>query len=249
MRIALWIFFLFLVSARAAAPIQLLASYAPVSGGGSIALVAHTGAGSTGNSGTTVTTSGINTTGATLITITFSDYSAQSRSTVSDTYTNTWTYLTSQPITGSARQTLAYCLNPTVGSGHTFTVQVGGGTNCFPAVCVSAWSGVATSSAFDQTNGFESATTSTSAQPGSVTPTTTNQLVISGVSLGTGATTSGSITDPGFAVTDGVTVSAGNHFGVAMGYLIQTTISAQNPTWTWSGSAARACSIASFKSQ
>ena len=101
-------------------------------------LIAHTATGSAG------TTSGINTTGANLIVVTVA-YDTQSG--VSDSNGNTWTALTAQSGSQDGNARMYYCFNPTVGAGHTFTSAQGYG-----AICVSAWSGAATSPQ-DQQNG------------------------------------------------------------------------------------------------
>jgi hypothetical protein len=186
----------------------------------------------------TATTSAVNTTGANLIVIQASNYAVQAAPTITDNKSNTWTALTAQA--GSVvRGTLYYCLNPTVGSGHTFTITSTGG---YPSLSILAFSGVATTSAFDVQNG-STASSSTTVAPGSITPSAANELVITGV-----GTQSAAVSSVGSGFTIGSTANwSASQFGSSLAYLIQTTATAENPTWTMSGSATLSAEIASFK--
>jgi len=78
-----------------------------------------------------------------------------------------------------------------------------------------------------------------------LTPSENNCLVVAGISF---ARTSGSNSiDGGFAATEILGVSS-ESFGAAGAYLIQTTATAAQPTWSWSGSDDAATNLASFKS-
>jgi hypothetical protein len=92
--------------------------------------------GTSSDGGNTAATSAIDTTGATLIVINLSGLA--NAATVSDSKTNTWTRLSFYNQGGSGTN-LYYALNPTVGSGHTFSV---GSSAIFPALHVAAFSGV-----------------------------------------------------------------------------------------------------------
>lgn len=204
----------------------------------SFALIANVAAGSTDS--ISVTTAAINTTGADLIVLEVSDYLLDSPSTISDSKGNTWTTLTTYDSGQFNRSRLMYVKNPTVGSGHTFTATT---TTGYPSIAVQAWSGAHLTSPFDQQNGsgFFAAT---SIQPGSITPTENNELVVTGVgSLIVGAVS----VNGGFTISDQVDYSPGVHFAVALAHLVQTTAAAANPTWSWSGAAQGATGIASFK--
>ncbi len=82
-------------------------------------------------------------------------------------------------------------------------------------------------------------------QPGSLTPPEDNDLLVSGD--GDFATAIATVDlsfitpDTGYAGVGGVT------FGGQMGYLIETTAAAKNPTWTLNLSAGIAVSLAVFK--
>lgn len=203
-----------------------------------IALVAHTVSGT--NSGGT-TSSGINTTGADLITLGVAGYQATSDPTVSDSKGNTYTPLTQKAVSSGATGRIYYCKNATVGTGHTFTAS---GTNTYAGVAVAAWSGSDLTAPFDQENGATSSSTTT-IQPGSVTPTTDGQLVVT-LFTETSQRTGQSVDSP-FTVSDGAALNPGNTWGIWMAYEIQTTATARNPTWTWVTAASNTAEIATFK--
>jgi hypothetical protein len=181
-----------------------------------------------------VTTAGIDTTGAKLIVVAAA-YSAAI--TLTDSNGNTWTALTAQQSATHASR-LYYCVNPVVGAGHTFTLSSTGG---FPSLAVAAYSGAA-SSPFDQQNG-SFANASTTAQPGSVTPTSRDQLLITGLSYNSAAAAS---VDSGFTLLESQGVTA-NAWGIGMAELIQTAPAAVNPTWTQGASEEIAVTIATFR--
>lgn len=185
-----------------------------------IALVANTAAGSGDTN--SVTTSSIDTTGATLLIVGSVSGNSVSGS-ISDSKGNTWTPLTEYGSTGRSR--LFYCVNPSVGSGHTFTNTATAGN---PSIFVLALSGTATSSPFDVENGVSADTTGLTYQPGSVTPSQNNEVV---VTLVGGRNSNPNTIDSGFTITDQVTTAARG----SLAYLVQTTASAVNPTWTASG--------------
>lgn len=173
-----------------------------------------------GGDSSTVTTAAINTTGANLIVVTAVFYAPGGSLTLTDSKGNTWTALTRRDSGSGVGSTLYYCFNPTVGSGHTFT-----GTNNYPLLGVLSFSGADTSP-FD----VEAGTTGSGStiQPGSVTPSTANNIIVSGVGAGM---TSGAISIDG-SFTEPNAEAVGAAFQVSCAYLIQTSATAQNPTWT-----------------
>ncbi len=197
------------------------------------ALVAHTGKDST--DGSSVTTSGINTTGANLIVVARHAFSFNPAiSAVTDNKSNTYTKLTNWVDVGSGYSVqLSYCLNPTVGSGHTFSVNQGG---TFPTLTVQAFSGAKLTSVTDQENGSGTNT------PGSITPSEDNEILVAACCYHDGSTQT---VDAAFTRTD----AFGNVTGVGggMGYEIQTTATARNPAWSASNGPASV--VASFKSE
>lgn len=188
-----------------------------------IALIASdTGATGGANSDTT---SGVDTTGANLMVLFLAWYVGGSNSTpptFTDSKGNTWTGLTSRwNITIGIR--IYYCVNPSVGSGHTVTASK---TGAYPTPNLLAYSGVDTTSPLFGESGY-SAGGLTSIQPGSLTPDVDNCLLATGTctfgstpTLGAGGFTS-RINGPGpfQACAD----------------LIQGTAAAANPTWNGPG--------------
>lgn len=192
-----------------------------------IALVAHTAAGSAG--GNTVTTSGITTSGANLLIVMVSEGASENPVTagLSDSNSNTWTALTSQN-TSSTSGALFYCLNPTVGAGHTFTFTH---SSFFPGIAVLAFSGVNTAGT-DGQSGATGDGLHASLQPGSITPSAANDLFVTG--LGYGASRTMAI-DSSFTITDQIDfLASGGNEGIAAAYKIKSSDStAENPTWSW----------------
>src|SRR5258708_7687646 len=139
-------------------------------------------------SGSLAQTPAQTTTGANLIVLLTVDNAG---GTPFDSKGNTWTALTSQTINTVVTR-LWYSLNPTVGTLHTFTLQ-----NGLPSIAMAAYSGALASSAFDVQNGSNPGS-GTSIQPGSVTPSQANELVIYGtgdVRTTTASVNSGTILD------------------------------------------------------
>lgn len=208
-----------------------------------IALVAHTKVTPAGNSGGT--SPAITTTGANLIVLA-TTITAAATASVSDSKSNTWTALTAAAAGVSQKSQIFYCLNPTVGTGHTFTVNNSGG---FESMCIAAFSGAKSSSAFDQqnTNAID-VPGGTTIQPGAVTPTVNKSLIVTTfgtafVDAGAGVSING-----GFNVIDYVPLSAGTYFGTALAYLVQNVAAQANPTWTASVSGnSLTATIATFK--
>lgn len=214
----------------------------------SFSLVAHTGA--TSSDTHTVTTSGINTTGANLILVAigyYQDPGAGVPCVLSDSVggnSNTYTALTAHSSADATSGKLFYTVPTHVGSGHTFTCTDGSGFATFPGITVTAWSGAAGDPPLDQQNRAESMGSVTTVQPGSITPGQTNELLITTI---THIEASASVTvDSGFTVSDDIHLASGTGFGIAMAYIIETSIVAKNPTWTTTTSHELVSDIISF---
>lgn len=205
-----------------------------------VALVSHTSVASSG--GANVTTAGINTAGATLLVAVIGFLSAGGRTmSLTDSNSNTWSQLTQND--GTLANQTYYAVNPTVGAGHTFT-GTNGGTTAYGSLCVAAFSGVVTTTPFDQSNGAQNAS-STTQQPGSITPSANNELVVTTLENNTPLNT---LTINGsYSITDQVTAVGGNTVGSGLAYWVQTTATATNPTWTQSVASAANLVIMSFK--
>lgn len=171
------------------------------------------------------TSPAMDTTGADLILISLSWYPNFTPSPVpTDSKSNTWTGLTART-QGNSKHQFFYCLNPTVGTGHTFTVS---GSLFAPAWVIQAFAGVGS---FDQQIGTTGSGTPASIQPGSLTPSANNALVVTGI---------GGEMPSGLSVTGGLTQTtihwvSGSNLAAATGWAVQTTATAINPTWTWTG--------------
>ncbi|HZX69755.1 MAG TPA: hypothetical protein VFE77_02970 [Rhodanobacter sp.] len=202
-------------------------------------LIASIGAGLTLTGGTT---SGINTTGADAIFIAVGEYTS-SPTAPTDNKSNSWTLIKNESDANSASVAIYACYNPTVGAGHTFST-----TAQYPSISVLAFSGAASATA-DQQNATSAAGSSLTIQPGSITPSQNNELVLCAFIDDNGAGITASI-DSGFSTQTGWFESGvyGQSYPVGLSYLIQTTAGAINPTITW-GSAPNgaAAIIASFK--
>lgn len=188
------------------------------------------------------TTGSFDTTGADLIVINLGQGNSVTNGVITDSKGNTWTPL-NQPATGGKSTRLVYAWNATVGSGHTFTVS---GTDNFPALSISWWSGSQTASdPFDQQTAGGTVPFSNTVQPGSVTPGTDNQVVITGLSGD--ANTAAPTINLGFTVIGTVLDNNAGHQNSALAYEIQTTATARNPTWTAPATGSWAAAIATFK--
>jgi len=170
------------------------------------------------------TTGTFDSTGAKLIVVGVSYYNGGggAPSSISDNKGNTYIPTTLRAAVNVAHR-FYYVLNPTVGTGHTVTIS---GSNFYPGVVIQAFSGNGT---FDVQNGagFNGPTPPQSA--GSITPTANNSLVVTGFASDNVA----SPTTSGFTVTTQA-YGAGVNMTGASGYVVQTTATAVNPSWSWS---------------
>lgn len=207
-----------------------------------IAKVASVSAGS--SDGDSITTGAIDTTGATLLVVGVAYYDLGAAPTLTDSKSNSWNGLTIQDVdNGQPALRIYYAENPTVGSGHTFTLT---GSAAFPSVAAIAYSGAATSSPADQQNGAAETGTVTSLQPGSVTPSEDNEVVVTVLGIDDGGTSQ--TINGGFTIQESVDFGPGVHFGIRLADLIQTTATAANPTWSWTSVDQATAAIATFLS-
>lgn len=138
-----------------------------------------------------------------------------------------------------------YAKNATGAINHTFTLTH---TNSFCSCSVSAWKNTNLTSPYDQDNGdgwnnvsktnFQAATGLTPSQAGCLVMSGHGQQFLNNSSY---------FVDPPFNVLDVVTHTP-TTYGLATGYLIQTTPALVNPAWSWaSGMIYGELSLASFK--
>lgn len=202
--------------------------------GATITVGAHGVAGA--DSGHAVaTTSALNFTGATGLVACVSelgDGSSGGTTTVTDSSSNTWTSLTAHAnaTDGMNQMRMWYVQAPTVTGSQTVTATSSVGS--YPSIAVVGLNGAHLSSFFDQQNG-NAATIVTSHQPGSVTPSTSNEVVIECLSWAQSGTTVA--IDGGFTIQDQLDLSGFVNYGIALATLVQTTATAANPTWSWGG--------------
>ncbi len=187
----------------------------------------------------TATTGSLDTTGSTLLVICATYATAVS---VSDSKGNTWTGLTAQSNTGVYNQIFyVNSATPTVGTGHTFTIS---GASVY-TVNVLTFSGTG-ASPFDVENGASTASAAT-LQPGSVTPTNDNNVLITGLTAGNAYAGAGSI-NLSFTITNQNALIGGVTYGGGAAYLLQGAKAATNPTWTFGSTCTNDSStIAVFK--
>lgn len=169
------------------------------------------------------TTPAIDTTGATLLVAMLAmNFAGESAPT--DSLANTWVALTGVNGGSSSRARLYYVAGPTTGGSHTFT-----STSTALGMVVAAFAGTLTSSVFEAEVGATAE--STTVQPGSLTPSASGALVVSGLSYYCGGSAPSISVDSGYSIVDTV-ADTGVNYGSSLGYIIETTAVAQNPTWT-----------------
>lgn len=203
-----------------------------------IKIIGNTSAAGTAN---TVTTSSLDTTGANLVIVACS-YQVSSGASLTDNKSNTWTALTESAYSANVAVKLYYCINPVVGSGHTFTLS---GTTVYPSIGVLALSGMLNANVFDVENGANNGTAKSTIATGSITPTLDDELLVTVLGFNNSGTPLS--IDNSFTVLESQNFLASNHYGLGLAYKVQTSASAINPTWTRTGTGRNATRIASFK--
>ncbi len=179
------------------------------------------------------TSSAFDSTGANLIVVAVCSLGA---TTVSDSKSNTYTPLTNQN-SGSGLNRLYYCINPTVGTGHTITVSSSGG---FPYCPFEAWQGASVS--FDAES-HAAVGGSTTVQPGSITPGGNDRLFLSSMQ---GINGTAPTIDSSFTISNASGLVGGTSVQGGIAHKLQTTGGAENPTWTVGVSEDPAATMAAF---
>lgn len=205
------------------------------------AAVAHVLTHSSGG-GDAPASAAIDTTGADLLVAAIAEFNSSVVVPV-DSQGNTWHPLTRRASAANnlgARLFWASCSGKT-SAAHTF--HTSGSSGSYPGMAVAAFSG-SSASPFDLEDSVGGASNSaTSLQPGSITPSADNELVITGIVWG--ANISG-ISASGSTVTD-TCPNDGTTEGVGLAYAIQTTAAAYRPTWSWTTLAEIAATSAAFR--
>lgn len=201
-----------------------------------IALVASTKGGGVN----TAVTGAPDTTGATLIVV-GATHQVSTSATLTDTYGNSWTALTISNGSGSNAARIYYCINPTVGVGHSFSLA---DASSAPGVVVAAFSGYGV---FDkEATPIDSVDSgNTTLQQNSITPAEDNELIISVLTLAGANTPS---IGGAYSIAQHQVFVGGNNYGVDLAYWVQTTATATSPVWTWGSGARSAIVAAAFKS-
>lgn len=155
----------------------------------------------------------------------------------SDTKSNAWTLaLTINTTGGNITQWVYYAANPASANGQTFSTNISGSV---PTAYVMGFSGIATASPLDQSSSFDAGhgSSATTIQPGSITPSGNNYLVVTTegdfTGTGTGATKT---VNGGYVIPTGLSTAgvSGSWQGAGAAYLVQGAATATNPTWTLS---------------
>lgn len=198
------------------------------------------------NSNTSLATASvgpIDTTGAGLIILTSSGHSdnGAGSATFTDSESNVWTAITNQGNGSDPIVTGYYCSAPITSTSHTFNGAANTGADSaatLNTIYVAAFGGVASATLDHYTsNGQGGSPGSTSLQVDGIgiTPTGPNELAIAGFAIG--GELEGGSTPTGLAVNDGFTgtIIDSTAFGKGGGltYVIQTTATPIDPTWTW----------------
>lgn len=178
-----------------------------------------------GGTSNTNTTAAINTTGATLLVVSIGDCNSACGSVPfippSDNVSNSFTniYLT------QSTDAIYYVVNPVTSTSYKLTAACNS-TACYPSACVMAFSNTNSSSLDQKNNNFLAS--SFTIQPGNVSPTLNNELVVTAELAGIAGTASINGSFSGNVVTNGAQ-------GAGISYMIQTTSTSENPTWTITG--------------
>lgn len=184
----------------------------------------------------TLPTPSLDTTGADLIILAVGYYGSSGAPTPSDSKGNTWTGLTLRTESGLSAVRLYYCAAPTVGTGHTFNLSGGS----YRSLTVLAFSG-AHATPYEAESGASNGTAGT-ATPGSITPSESGCLFVSA---------NASFYASGFGVSSPFSIAQTTGSGVctvSIAYEIQTTATARNPSWSYTGAYGWSCVAAVFKS-
>lgn len=192
------------------------------------------------HNGASPTTSGSVTSGGNFVVVILHSQSGTAIETIHDSFGNTFTALTVTDNTVRLIEIL-YAKNATTGGGHTLTLESSGGK--LSSACMMSFNIVDTVAPFDQEAGHTDFGVTT-VQPGSITPSEANELIVTVVS---------SVSDlQNFTINSGFTefgTEPNSQYSMSGAYLIQGAAAAINPTWTDStGASSMTTRIASFKS-
>jgi hypothetical protein len=193
-----------------------------------------------GSSSSSLTIGPLNTTGASVIAIVVASFN--DISSVTDNMGNGSATGLTAASGGSPNNQLFYWQTPNVGSGHSITVNGSGGL--YASACVFVMSGI-TGNYSGAQSAHSAGYSSASCQPGSITPASGPEVVITG--FGVYTPTGIPTLDSSYTVGAYQGGSGGLAFGEAAGYLLQPSGTATNPKWNWGNNASTpSCVIAAF---
>lgn len=188
------------------------------------------------------TTPSINTTGVNIIVVEVGSYYPTGEPTLSDNKSNIWIPLTRHfdPL-NTVSNRIFYCINPTVGAGHTFTLT---GATSYSNMNVLCFNNTI-NSIFLNENGAGDIGNFNYLNTGNVTNTLDNALVIvgfTGLNTGTPPIT----IDSGIIQADSY-YNGGIYIAGTGGYKILSGITTTNVRFDWNNQTYTACSIAIFQ--
>lgn len=202
------------------------------SGGGGITLKTSTNPATVCAGNATAVNISVTTTGANAIFISTSSSAAGVSTVTSTLNASGWVKLYEYG-NGNPQNGLWFKQNATAGA-DTFTITGAGGASSFVGACIMAFSGMVTSGMNEGiSNNTGVVFPATPAQPGSITPGSGNQLIITTESDATGGTTEPWTLNGGFlSPAIHIPTSGGVNYAVGISYLVQVGSTVTNPTWT-----------------
>jgi hypothetical protein len=167
--------------------------------------------------------------------------------TITDSLNSGYAVLAS--VSGSPSTFMVYKENASSSSSMTFTATA---SSQYFGVCVDGFSGVITSGSFESGTNHTTLSSITTAHPGSVTPGSGHQLIVTGCSQGgLGASPASYTIDSGFSTPVTQPWNSGVSYPSTISYLIQPSGTTVSPQWTTSDITGNqfACSDAAFTGQ
>lgn len=195
----------------------------------------------------TVTTPSTNMTGADtfFMIISQSDGAGADPVSISDSSSNSYTKILRATNSGDSDVGLWRASSATAGSSMTFTVGGSGIAYCFGIIVLGFSGGHASPDDLTRSNSADAVVT-LAAGSSSLTPSENNELVIAGLSFVTAGDT---VTiNGGFSTVFKQDAITNVTYGFASSYLIQTTATSANPSFSWNTSGNPTTLLASFKS-
>lgn len=156
---------------------------------------------------------------------------------VSDNRNTGWTRVATPQILGTTHIELWYDLITSANASTTITYS-----GNFSYIAVASFAGTATSSVTDGSAIGDTAAFSTSIQPGPITPSQANGLLVS--CFGADFVGGTPVVNGSFTITNSINTS--NDQG-ALAYLIQTSAAAANPTWSGYSTTSSMANMQAFK--